>query len=214
MRLAEFLTAHSARSPDGFANDSEELELVNQDGRVMSVTEYVDGGDWPVGPDGSGFSLAKLDEYSSSSSVESWTTSRQLNGTPGAANFPSGPDPGPAIVFNEIAAASASGFWLEIVNQGASSVAIGGYQIETSAGAGSTYVLPSQTLAPGQLLLINQAQLGFGGANGDKLYFYSAGKDRLVDSRAVSTRLQGLATGQGDEWLYPQRRNARYGEQF
>ncbi len=78
-------------------NSGEEIRLVNNSGRLMSVVEYGDQGDWPVGPDGSGFSLAKLDAYSASSESANWITSRQQNGTPGSANFPSGPDPGPAI---------------------------------------------------------------------------------------------------------------------
>ncbi len=68
-------------------NDGETLRLVNNGGREMNVVEYGDNDEWPVGPDGSGFSLAKQDAYSSSSDAASWTTSGQLNGTPGAKNF-------------------------------------------------------------------------------------------------------------------------------
>jgi hypothetical protein len=188
---------------DRLGNAGDEIRLVNNSGRVMNVVEYSDAGDWPVGADGSGFSLAKLDKYASSDAAKNWTTSRNLNGTPGAANFPSGPDPGPAVVFNEIASASGGGFWLEIVNQGTSSFQLGGSSIETSAGAGSAYVFPTQSLAAGEILTLSQGQLGFGGADGDKLYLYSSGKDRLLDARSVSTQLRGLAVGHGSDWLYP-----------
>ena len=48
-------------------NDGETLQLFNNSGRLMNEVDYGDGGDWPVGPDGSGFTLAKLDPYTSSS---------------------------------------------------------------------------------------------------------------------------------------------------
>jgi Lamin Tail Domain/CotH kinase protein len=185
------------------SNSGEEVLLVDNSGRRMSDIVYADQGDWPVGPDGSGFSLAKLDAYSSSSDAASWVTSRQLNGTPGAANFPSGPDPGPALALNEVSAASSTAFWLEIVNQGTTSLPIGGYSVGTSAGAGSSYIIPSQTLAPGQFLALTQAELGFSGAAADKLFLFSPGQDRLLDARVVTDRLQGLAAGHGNDWLYP-----------
>lgn len=109
----------------------------------------------------------------------------------------------PDVVFNEIAPAAASGFWLEIVNQGDATVALDGFSIATSAGAGSAYVFASRNLAAGQRLLVSQAQLGFGAADGDKLYFYTAGQDSLLDARSVTTQIRGLAPGHGDDWLYP-----------
>jgi hypothetical protein len=184
-------------------NSGEEVILVNRDGRRISEVEYADDGVWPVGPDGSGFSLAKHDQYSDTSAPANWRASRQINGTPGAANFPSGPDPGPPLVFNEIPAATTSGFWVEIANQGTSSIDLVGYQIKTSAGAGITYTFPTQTIAAGQILLVDQSTLGFGAASGDKLYFYSPGKNRLVDAREVTDDLRGVEPSHGNEWLRP-----------
>ena len=43
------------------ANEGERLELVNNSDRLMNVVEYGDAAPWPVAPDGSGTSLAKLD---------------------------------------------------------------------------------------------------------------------------------------------------------
>jgi len=71
------------------SNGGEELRLVNNGGRVMNVLDYRDGGDWPTAPDGSGASLAKRDLRAASEPAENWTTSLQIGGTPGRANFPS-----------------------------------------------------------------------------------------------------------------------------
>ena len=54
--------------------------------RLMDEFNYGDSGKWPVGPDGSGFTLAKIDAQSGGRAAN-WTTSAQVNGTPGALNF-------------------------------------------------------------------------------------------------------------------------------
>ena len=54
----------------------------------MDVVDYGDNDPWPVGADGSGASLAKIDEDWAASDVTNWRTSVQIGGTPGATNFP------------------------------------------------------------------------------------------------------------------------------
>ncbi len=54
--------------------------------RLMDEFAYGDGGEWPVGPDGSGFTLAKIDPQGGKQ-PSNWTTSAQINGSPGAQNF-------------------------------------------------------------------------------------------------------------------------------
>jgi Lamin Tail Domain/Concanavalin A-like lectin/glucanases superfamily/CotH kinase protein len=54
--------------------------------RLMDEFTYADSGKWPVGPDGSPFTLAKIDEQGGGQ-PSNWTTSAQANGTPGAQNF-------------------------------------------------------------------------------------------------------------------------------
>ena len=74
------------------ANDGEELRLISNNGRVMNVVDYRDDGHWPVGPDGSGVSLAKWNRNAASHPPENWTVSAQLGGTPGTRNFPNASD--------------------------------------------------------------------------------------------------------------------------
>jgi hypothetical protein len=54
----------------------------------MDWVEYGTDGDWPVGPDGGGVSLAKLNPNAASSPATNWTISAKIGGTPGAPNFP------------------------------------------------------------------------------------------------------------------------------
>src|ERR1035441_8354298 len=73
------------------SNSGEKLELYNRNQRLMDSVSYGVDGDWPVGPDGSGVSLAKQDEDSASGSASSWTVSALAGGSPGRRNFPTSP---------------------------------------------------------------------------------------------------------------------------
>ncbi|MEX2186946.1 MAG: lamin tail domain-containing protein [Pirellulales bacterium] len=69
------------------ANGGERIRLLNNSDREMDEVDYRDGGDWPAAADGSGASLAKRATVLASGDAESWTTSSQVGGTPGASNF-------------------------------------------------------------------------------------------------------------------------------
>lgn len=73
---------------EGQLSDSGDiLELRNNNQRLMDRVSFGVEGDWPVGPNGSGASLAKQDEDSASSQARSWTVSALVGGTPGRRNF-------------------------------------------------------------------------------------------------------------------------------
>ncbi len=71
-------------------NSSGNLILRNQNGRQVDEVSYETSGKWPVAPDGSGVSLAKRDRDAGSKDPANWTSSEQINGTPGTDNFPTG----------------------------------------------------------------------------------------------------------------------------
>jgi hypothetical protein len=77
------------------SNGGEQLLLINNNQRVMDALTYDDAGEWPVGPDGSGASLAKINPDGGTQFVANWTSSTQIGGTPGARNFTTGPLTGP-----------------------------------------------------------------------------------------------------------------------
>src|SRR5437870_2102509 len=88
------------------SNSGERLELRNNNQRLMDWVEYGTDGDWPVGPDGGGVSLAKINPNAASPPATNWTVSAQIGGTPGAPNFP-GPN---ATTTNTVLVAS-DGVW-------------------------------------------------------------------------------------------------------
>src|SRR6185436_20874477 len=69
-------------------NAGDKLSLLDNNLRLMDEVDYRDDGDWPVGADGSGASLAKRDPLTASAAAENFTFSTQLGGTPKAVNFP------------------------------------------------------------------------------------------------------------------------------
>jgi hypothetical protein len=168
----------------------------------MDEVNYGTDGDWPAGADGGGVSLAKKGPNLASKPAENWTVSAQIGGTPGAANFPSGNTP-PKLAFNEVSAASTSAFWLELINYGAVSMELAGVQVVRSGGSSPSYPMPAQTLPPGGILWLNQAQLGFSAADGQKLFLYTAGRALLLDAVTVKTSLRGRHPDGNGDWKYP-----------
>jgi hypothetical protein len=69
------------------SNGGETLRLRNNSGRLMDEMSYTDQEPWPLGPDGSGASLAKKDRFDASSPAANWRASAQPGGTPGKPNL-------------------------------------------------------------------------------------------------------------------------------
>ncbi|MHA3774016.1 lamin tail domain-containing protein [Verrucomicrobiota bacterium sgz303538] len=69
-------------------NSGDTIQLVNKNGRVMDELSYSDSGKWPVGPDGSGATLVKVNQETADASSAQWTTSPNLGGSAGVTNFP------------------------------------------------------------------------------------------------------------------------------
>ncbi|GDX83434.1 hypothetical protein LBMAG42_52450 [Deltaproteobacteria bacterium] len=68
-------------------DDNARIDLRNNGDRLIDTVAYGDDDPWPVAPDGSGLSLAKIDPDAASDHAENWTGSAELGGTPGAANL-------------------------------------------------------------------------------------------------------------------------------
>ncbi|YCM43698.1 lamin tail domain-containing protein [Verrucomicrobiaceae bacterium 227] len=79
------------------SNSGESLRLRSPSNRLMDEVDYSDSGQWPVGPDGSGATLSKIDSSLLSEKSSSWRTSTQIGGTPGALNFPQTTAPIPHV---------------------------------------------------------------------------------------------------------------------
>ena len=67
-------------------NPGARVSLVSLSGRRIDTVSYGDDDPWPVGADGSGFTLSKVALDAASDRAEHWAVSTQRGGTPGAAN--------------------------------------------------------------------------------------------------------------------------------
>src|SRR5688500_15310508 len=68
------------------SNAGERLRLRNNDGRIIDQVTYGVEGDWPVAPDGTGASLAKLRANVRGAESKNWSASARNGGTPGREN--------------------------------------------------------------------------------------------------------------------------------
>ena len=186
------------------ANEGETLRLRNNNGAIITEIEYNDKGRWPVGPDGSGFTLSRFDASLPPDRAEAWTHSAQAGGTPGAANFDL-PPPASALVINEVFGAATPGasLWLELANTGSTPVDLDGLVLVVDGSESGRHVFGPQTIGPGEFVTVTEAELGFGAADGDRLFLFSQGETELLNARAVADRLRGLSPEFSDQWLYP-----------
>ena len=180
-------------------NNGEALRLRNHSGRLLDEVSYGDGGRWPVAPDGSGVSLAKIKAENASDNAENWSWSAAVGGTPGSANQVSA---GNNLAFNEVETALAAGFWLELVNRGDTSVDLAGYRIRVAGSVTGEHVFAARTLTPGQFVVLAEAGLGLHPADEDKLFLFTPAGG-VADAVPVENRHRGRYPEGSGEWLYP-----------
>ncbi|MDF7799600.1 lamin tail domain-containing protein [Pontiellaceae bacterium B1224] len=190
----------SFRSKAGGTGSVGEVTADLEARRIMDELYYKDTAPWPMGPDGSGFSLAKRDPNTGTAHPENWRVSTQLNGTPGSANIFSAL---PAIAFNEIEGTNAASFQLELINHGPSSISLSGWVIASSNPLHSDYTFPATTLTSGDFLVLDAATLGFTPEDNNRLFLYTADKENLVDTaRADNLLIARNPEGTG-AWAHP-----------
>ena len=105
------------------------------------------------------------------------------------------------LVLNEVAPGGSNGFFVEILNDSDRQETVTSHLIVSSSG--EQYALPAQTMGAGDLLVVNDSDLGFTPADGDTLFLFSPSKTTLFDARHVTGRLRGRSGGQDSAWLYP-----------
>ncbi len=164
--------------------------------RLMDEFTYGDSGIWPVGPDGSGFTLAKLDAQGGGQAAN-WTTSAQVNGTPGAANLVTA---GPSVALNEVSGASDVLWQCELTNYGASTATLTAWTL-VNGDTGAIYTFPTTTLAAGAYLTLSETTLGFRPLDNARLFLRTA--TQLVDAVKVAGTPRARETAGTGRWLRP-----------
>ncbi|RLD09577.1 MAG: hypothetical protein DRI44_08190, partial [Chlamydiae bacterium] len=183
------------------SNSGETIKLVNNTDRVMDSVNYKDDDDWPVSPDGSGTSLAKIDPQSASRPFGNWSSSYLVGGTPGSCNFASPPLFTPRVSFNEISAPG-SNFWLELFNYDDHSINLSNFVIRCS-GAFYDFAVPAIELNSGEYIVLSNMFQNYLPQLGDKLFLYFKDGNYALDGTAVNPRLRGKSPDGTGGWMYP-----------
>lgn len=186
--------------PGRLSNGGERLRLINRGDRLMDELDYRDGGRWPVEPDGSGATLAKIKPYTANQPPENWTYSRESEGTRGTRNFDSGPVP-VELAINELPSADSLEFWVELQNTGEGMFDLEGIVLAVDGDPTRQFVFGPGALFPGEVFLLDEATLGFRALDDEKLFLSREGV--IFDARRLTGRNRGRAGGRGDQWLYP-----------
>lgn len=187
------------------SNEGERVDLVNQNGRVMDTLRFGIDAPWPAAPSGSGATLAKRASGLGSEEPESWTSSRQVGGTPSAPNFPSGVPPASGIRLSETASALARPFWIELANTADQNASLEGFRIRSSRGSAPETVLPAgDPIAPGGFRVLDAAVLGFVPQADDRLFLVSPDGLQVLDAVRVTVEPRAW-DAQDSRWQVPVR---------
>ncbi len=152
---ASFASRYPGVDVDGeyfgqLANGGEEIQLRNAAGELIFDVDYDDGQLWPIGADGFGYSLVRIDETGDPDSPSSWGASRNVDGSPGSDDL--GPAEG-AVVVSEILANAADPLEgaIELFNRDPAAVDLGGWFLSdarTDAASLRKYRIPDGTILP------------------------------------------------------------------
>jgi hypothetical protein len=168
--------------------------------RIMDELSYSDTSPWPIAPDGSGFTLAKINPASGTREATNWSISNSPYGSPGSPNTTASSS---SLLFNEVAGELNTNFQVEIINPTSSPIDFTGFIITSSDPLHSDYVLPSGVLGPGKFLTIEAATLGFTPRDNDRLFFYSPEKNNILDAVRIDDRPQARFPDATGEWMRP-----------
>ena len=153
--VAEFTAAYPDVDPalilgtfeGGLSNSGEDITLVAADGSVIADFEYADSDPFPIAADGAGASLELISSATTPAELlgkyYAYQSSFAIGGTPGAAAVAI-----PSIVINEVFAHSDAPNvdFIELRNNGSSSVNVGGWYLSDSADALNSFQIPAGTV--------------------------------------------------------------------
>ncbi|MFV2068122.1 MAG: lamin tail domain-containing protein, partial [Pirellulales bacterium] len=135
-------------------NSGENLVLINPSGGEIQNFTYNDSHPWPVAADGYGFTLNLIDPDSDPkhSKGENWTSNGPANGSPGAANVPTGPE----IVINEILSHTdpPQVDQIELFNPTGSSVNVAGWFLSDDVAVPQKFRIPAGSVIPANGYLV------------------------------------------------------------
>lgn len=182
------------------SNGGETLRLRNNSQRVMDELDYDDSGDWTVGADGSGASLAKIRVNGGTEAADNWTSSRMVGGTPGRSNAEVESPVDSVLQFSELSAGGADGFWVELQNGSSSPVDLRDFRLATDDPRVAAHRMAAQELPAGGYRLVRATELGFTPVAGQALFLYAPDGSLADAVRVPDTARARSSDGTGRWW--------------
>lgn len=127
---------------------------------------------------------------------------------------PRPPQAMPDVRINEIAAAAAGSFWVELINAEQSPVSLSGYVLQQLGSRDQSIVLPNITLQPGTIWQVSTGPQLWTAAADDRLVLLAPDQAAVLDAQVVSDRLQGRNWEESGPWRYPSAATPGLANQF
>ena len=179
------------------SNGSGRVRVSKRSGGVVLTVGYSDHAPWPVTADGAGPSIILSRPSYGEGDARAWSASANRGGSPG------GPDPAPGrpsgrLVINEVLANPTAGQnqYIELRNNGETSVDLSGCILQDTAGARSFKVPDGKTLVGGAEIGFTEAELGFRlDPAGDAIFLVNPSGSQVLDGVRFDGQLRGVPYG-------------------
>ncbi len=179
-------------------NGGDRIVLTSSNGAVLADFTYDDAANWPGRADGRGATLEVIDTQGDYNSDDTWRSSTEYLGTPGAAGI----GPVDSVIINEVVTNPDGGSdAIELHNPTGEAIDIGGWYLSDTADEYTRYRIGDDTVIPaGGYLVLTDAELGFGLSRfGEDVWLMAADGDgaltRFVDHVEFGAALEGMPFG-------------------
>jgi len=178
-------------------NDGGQVRLSNRAGALLLEVNYEDQMPWPIAADGAGHSLQLARPDYGERSVDAWSASAEVGGSPGRAD-PEIEDPLDAVVINEFLANTdlPQSDFIELFNRGTQTVDLSGCGLSDRADT-NKFTIPAVTeLAAGAWLVFSEADLGFAlDGQGEAIFLVRGDGARVIDAVRFGAQPSGASSG-------------------
>ncbi|MFW6153860.1 MAG: lamin tail domain-containing protein [Planctomycetota bacterium] len=179
------------------ANEGERVVLTSSNGTVLADFTYDDAANWPGRADGRGATLEVIDTQGDYNDDDTWRSSTEYLGTPGAA----GVGPIDSVIVNEVVTTLPGGFdAVELHNPTDAPIGVGGWYLSDTADEFTRFRIPDGTVIPaGGYRVYTEITLGFGLSRwGEDVWLMAADNGALthfVDHAEFGAALPGMPFG-------------------
>ncbi len=185
----------------GLPNDGGQVRLHNGAGALLLEVDYQDRMPWPIAADGAGHSLQLARPDYGERSVEAWSASAAVGGSPGRPD-PEIVDPLDGVVINEFLAHTdlPEVDFIELFNRGSQTVDLSGCRLSDRAETDKFTIPEGTRLSPGGWVVFSQANLGFSlSRQGDAIFLARPDGGRVIDAVRFDAQRLGVSSGRSPD---------------